>query len=81
MWLVLYTCVWLIPFFALVDEITKILRNHVCLLFTEYTFARQDGQDRNLKRNTSYSCNNITTTLIQISRLFLAFSPKLTMKR
>ena len=28
---------------------------------------------------TRYSCNNITTTLIQISRLFiLAFSPKLT---
>ena len=28
-----------------------------------------------------YSCNNITTTLIQISRLFiLAFSPKLTIR-
>ena len=36
-------------------------------------------QDHFLEGN--YSCNNITTTLIQISRLFiLAFSPKLTIR-
>ena len=40
-------------------------------------YSRMSVHNRKLEGR--YSCNNITTTLIQISRLFiLAFSPKLT---